>query len=299
MGSILLNMNRLSVQERAAILGMLVEGNSLRSCARMADVSLNTITKLLVDVGTACEQFHNEHVRNVRVRRLQCDEIWSFVGSKERHTTLEKKMQGCGDAWTWIGLDSESKLCVSFLVGGRDAGWAKLFMEDCASRIVGRVQVTTDGHKAYLEAVEGAFGMDCDYAMLKKIYGLPDEESARRYSPARCIGCETKVVSGNPDPEYINTSHVERFNLSMRMGNRRFTRLTNAFSKKFRNHELMIAIHTVHYNYVRLHKSLRATPAMVADLSKTLWSLEDMISMVDSYTPQPAKRGPYKKRTAN
>jgi IS1 family transposase len=291
-------MNRLSIQKRAQMLGMMVKGNSLRSITRMADVSINTVTKLLVEVGTACERFHNEHVVNVRVKRLQCEEIWSFVGSKERHTTPEKKMQGFGDAWTWLALDSETKLCVSFLVGGRDAAWANLFMQDCARRINGRVQVTTDGHRAYIEAVEGAFGMDCDYAVLQKIYGLPTEEESRRYSPARCIGCETKVVSGNPDPQYINTSHIERFNLTMRMTNRRFTRLTNAFSKKWRNHELMIAIHTVHYNYVRLHKSLRCTPAMAADLSDHLWSLEDMISMTDSYTPQTGKRGPYKKRSA-
>lgn len=292
-------MNRLSVTQRAAILGMLVEGNSLRSCSRMADVSINTVTKLLVDIGAACEQFHNEHVHNVRVRRLQCDEIWSFVGSKERHTTPEKKMEGWGDAWTWIGLDADTKLCLSFLVGGRDAGWARLFMEDCASRIKGRVQVTTDGHRAYLEAIEGAFGMDCDYAMLQKIYGLPEDEEARRYSPPRCLGCETKVISGNPDPQHINTSYVERHNLTMRMSMRRFTRLTNAFSKKLRNHAAMVAIHAVHYNFVRLHKTLRCTPAMAAGLSATLWSLEDMIKMADSYTPQPGKRGPYKKRSAS
>lgn len=264
----------------------------------MADVSLNTVTKLLVDIGEACEQFHNERVINVRVRRLQCDEIWSFVGSKERHTTPEKKMEGWGDAWTWIGLDADTKLCLSFLVGGRDASWANLFMEDCASRIKGRVQVTTDGHRAYIEAVEGAFGMDCDYAMLQKIYGLPEGEEARRYSPPRCLGCETKVITGDPDPAHINTSYVERHNLTMRMTMRRFTRLTNAFSKKLRNHAAMVAIHAVHYNFVRLHKTLRCTPAMAADLSDTLWSLEDMINMVDSYTPQPGKRGPYKKRSA-
>jgi IS1 family transposase len=261
------------------------------------DVSLNTVTKLLIEVGIACEQFHNEKVVNVPVRRLQCDETWSFVGSKERHTTPDQKLRGRGDARTWIGLDADTKLCLSFLVGGRDAGWARLFMEDCASRIKGRVQITTDGHRAYLEAVEGAFGMDCDYAMLQKIYGLPEEEESRRYSPARCIGCEEKVISGNPDPKHINTSYIERFNLTMRMTNRRFARLTNAFSKKLRNHELMIAIQAVHYNYVKWHKTLRCTPAMANGLTARLWSLEDMIRMVDSYLPKPGKRGPYKKKT--
>jgi len=292
-------MNRLSIAQRATILGMLVEGNSLRSCSRMADVSLNTVTKLLVDLGAACEQFHNEHVNNVRVRRLQCDEIWSFVGSKAKNTTPEKKAEGCGDAWTWIGLDADTKLCLSYLVGGRDASWASAFMEDCASRIKGRVQVTTDGHRAYLEAVEGAFGMDCDYAMLQKIYGAPSSEESRHYSPAKCIGCDVKVISGSPDPEHVNTSYVERFNLTMRMSMRRFTRLTNAFSKKLQNHAAMVAIHAVHYNFVRMHKTLRCSPAMAADLSKHLWSLEDVIRMADSYMPKTSKRGSYKKKISN
>lgn len=292
-------MNRLSIQERAAILGMLVEGNSLRACARMADVSLNTIIKLLLDVGAACEQFHNERVTNLRVRRLQCDEIWSFIGAKAKNTRPDKKKEGWGDAWTWIGLDADTKLCVSYLVGGRHAGWAIEFMEDCASRIKGRVQVTTDGHRAYLDAVEGAFGMDCDYAMLQKIYGAPDVEDQRKYSPARCIGCDMKVISGNPDPDHVSTSYVERYNLTMRMGMRRFTRLTNAFSKKLRNHIAMIALHTVHYNFVRIHKTLRFTPAMAADLTDHLWNLEDMIRMADSYMPKPTKRGPYKKRESS
>jgi IS1 family transposase len=290
-------MNRLSIEQRGAILGMLVEGNSLRSCARMADVSLNTVTKLLVDVGAACEQFHHERVNNLRVRRLQCDEIWSFVGAKRKNLTPEKKAEGWGDTWTWIGLDADTKLCVSYLVGGRDASWASEFMEDCASRIKGRVQVTTGDHRAYLEAVEGAFGMDCDYAMLQKIYGAPDVEEARRYSPARCIGCDQKVISGDPDPKHVSTSYVERYNLTMRMSMRRFTRLTNAFSKKLRNHIAMIAIHTVQYNFVRIHKTLRCTPSMAAGLSEHLWSLEDMIRMADSYLPKSGKRGPYKKRS--
>jgi IS1 family transposase len=290
-------MNRLSIADRAAILGMLVEGNSLRSCARMADVSLNTVTKLLVDMGAACEQFHNERVNNVRVRRLQCDEIWCFVVAKAKNVTLEQKAQGWGDTWTWTGLDADTKLCVSYLVGGRSANWAMEFMLDCAARIKGRVQVTTDGHKAYLEAVETAFGAECDYAMLQKIYGAPAENDTR-YSPAVCIGCDMKVISGDPDPEHLSTSFVERHNLSMRMGMRRFTRLTNAFSKKIQNHAAMVAIYAVHYNFARIHKTLRITPSMAAGLSDHVWSLEEIVLMADSYLPQPGKRGPYKKKAA-
>ena len=289
-------MNRLSIADRAKLLGMLVEGNSLRSCARMADVSLNTVMKLVVELGKACEQFHDEHVRNVKVRRLQCDEIWSFVGAKAKNVTPEQKKQGWGDTWTWTGLCADSKLCVSYLVGGRSADWALDFMLDCASRIKGRVQVTTDGHKAYLEAVEEAFGAECDYAQLQKIYGAPSDEEVRRYSPARCIGCDLKVVSGNPDPKHVSTSFVERHNLTMRMSMRRFTRLTNAFSKKIQNHAAMVAIHAVHYNYARIHKTLRITPSMAAGLSDHVWSLEEIINMADAYMPKPGPRGPYKKR---
>ncbi|SRR5258706_7368430 len=273
-------MNRLSTTERAAILGMLVEGNSLRSCSRLADVSINTVTKLLVDLGVACAEFHDEHVRNVRVRRLQCDEIWCFVGAKAKNVTAEQKAAGWGDAWTWTALDADTKLCLSYLVGGRDSGWAKEFMQDCASRIKGRVQVTTDGHKAYLEAVEGAFGMDCDYAMLQKIYGAPTENHSR-YSPAVCIGCDMKVVSGNPDPKHVSTSYVERHNLTMRMGMRRFTRLTNGFSKKIENHAAMVAIHSLYYNFGRIHKSLRITPAMAAGLADHVWSLEEIVLLAN------------------
>jgi IS1 family transposase len=289
-------MNRLSIAERAKILGMLVEGNSLRSCSRMADVSLNTVSKLLVDLGVACERFHDEHVRNVRVRRLQADEIWCFIGAKSKNVTPEKKAEGWGDVWTWTGLDADTKLCVSYLVGGRDGGWAKMFMQDCASRINGRVQITTDGHRAYLDAVEDAFGADVDYAQLQKIYGAPSEFDTR-YSPATCIGCDMKTVSGNPDPKHVSTSYVERHNLTMRMGMRRFTRLTNGFSKKLDNHMAMVAIHAVYYNYGRIHKTLRITPSMAAGLSDHIWSLEEIVMMADSYMPQPGKRGPYKKRT--
>ncbi len=290
-------MNRLSIKKRASILGMLVEGNSLRSCSRMADVSVNTVMKLVVDFGLAAEEFHNERVNNIRVRRLQCDEIWSFVGSKQKNTTPEMKAEGWGDVWTWIGLDADTKLCVSYLVGGRDATWANEFMQDCASRIKGRVQLTTDGHKAYLEAVEGAFGCDIDYARLIKVYGKSQEEA--RYSPAECIGCETKWVAGRPDPEHISTSFVERYNLTMRMGMRRFTRLTNGFSKKFRNHAAMVALHSAHYNFVRIHKTLRCTPAMAANLTECLWSLEELVEALDKYITTPGERGPYKKINSN
>jgi IS1 family transposase len=266
-------MNRLSIADRAKILGMLVEGNSLRCCARMAEVSPNTVTKLLVDLGGACEKFHDEHVSNVRDRRLQCDEIWCFVGAKAKNVTPEQKAQGWGDTWTWTGLCADTKLCVGYLVGGRDADWAMEFMRDCAARIKGRVQVTTDGHKAYLEAVETAFGADCDYAMLQKIYGAPSDEESRHYSTARCIGCDLKVVSGDPDPKHVSTSYVERHNLTMRMSMRRFTRLTNAFSKKIQNHAAMVAIHALHYNFARIHKTLRVTAAMAAGLSDQVWSL--------------------------
>jgi IS1 family transposase len=294
----LLDMNRLPLAKRVQIVGMLVEGNSLRSTSRLCDVSINTVTKLLLDVGDACAQYHDEHVRNVRVRRLQCDEIWCFVGAKAKNVRADKEADGWGDAWTWTGLDADTKLCVSYLVGGRDASWAKEFMDDCASRIKGRVQVTTDGHRAYLDAVEGAFGMDCDYAMLQKIYGAPSDEETRRYSPARCIGCDMKVVSGNPDPKHVSTSYVERHNLTMRMSMRRFTRLTNAFSKKVENHAAMVAIYAVHYNFARIHKTLRITPSMAAGLSDHVWSLEEIAMLADAAFV-PTKRGPYNRRMSN
>jgi IS1 family transposase len=292
-------MNRLSVADRASILRMLVEGNSLRSASRLADVSLNTVMKLVVDMGMACERIHNERVKNVRVRRLEADEIWNFCGANTKNASPEKKQEGWGDVWTWIGLDADTKLCVSYLVGGRDGGWAKEFMQDCARRIKGRVQITTDGHKAYLEAVEDAFGADIDYAQLQKIYGVPTDAEMRRYSPAKCIGADQKVVSGDPDPKHVSTSYVERHNLTMRMSMRRFTRLMNGFSKKVQNHAAMVAAYAVRYNFARIHKSLRITPAMAANLSDHVWSLEEIVLMADSYAPRPGPRGPYKKRISN
>ena len=243
-------------------------------------------------------KFHDEHVRNVRVRRLQCDEIWAYIGAKAKNVSAEKKEIGWGDVWTWVGIDADTKLVVSYLVGGRGADWAHDFIEDCKNRIQGRVQITTDGHKAYLTAIENSFGADVDYAQLQKIFGA-SLENETRYSPATCIGCEMKVVSGDPDPKHVSTSYVERQNLTMRMHKRRFTRLTNAFSKKIDNHAYAVALHFMYCNYVRIHQTLRVTPAMESGLSDHVWSIEELLQMADGYMPKPAKRGPYKKAAAN
>jgi IS1 family transposase len=274
-------MNILTQEERVRVVSALVEGNSLRSTCRMTGVARNTITKLLVDLGQACMNYHDANVRNVRVRRLQCDEIWAYVGAKAKNVSVEKKAIGWGDVWTWVGIDADTKLVIGYLVGGRGADWAKDFMEDCASRIRGRVQITTDGHRAYLEAVEEAFGMDVDFATLQKIYGA-SEETEKRYSPAKCIGCESKVVTGDPDPKHISTSYVERQNLTMRMNMRRFTRLTNAFSKKLDNHAYAVALHFMYCNFVRIHQTLRVTPAMEAGLCSSPWSIADLVGLLSN-----------------
>lgn len=269
-------MNRLSVQERAKILGLLVEGNSLRATTRITGFSINTISKLLVDVGNRALNFMMKMLWVCEYVVCSAMKIWCFVGAKAKNVTPERKAEGWGEVWTWVGIHADTKLCVSYLVGGRDAAWASDFMEDCAMRINSRVQVTTDGHKAYLEAVEGAFGMDVDYAQPQKIFGAPTDAEQRRYSPAKCIGTDMKVVSGNPDPAHVSTSFVERQNLTMRMSMRRFTRLTNGFSKKVENHAAMVALHLMHYNFARAHKTLRVTPAMEAGLSDHVWSLEEI-----------------------
>lgn len=274
-------MNRLSIEDRTRIIGMLVEGNSLRATSRLADVSINTVTKLLVDVGSACAKYQDRALRNLRCKRIQCDEIWAFVYAKEKNVPEEKRGHfGYGDVWTWTAIDADTKLVPSFMVGDRDGYAAKIFMDDLASRLANRVQLTTDGHRAYLEAVEGAFGSEIDYAMLSKIYESSQEET--RYSPARCVGCEVKTISGNPDAEHISTSTVERQNLTMRMSIRRFTRLTNAFSKKVENHYYQVALHFMHYNFCRVHKSLRVTPAMEAGISDHVWSIEEIVRLLDS-----------------
>jgi IS1 family transposase len=224
--------------------------------------------------------YHDEHVRGLKCKHIQCDEIWSFVGAKMKNTSEEKLAQGWGDAWTWTALDADSKLMVSYSVGQRGAYWAKKFMEDVASRLTTRVQITTDGHRAYVEAIEGVFGMDVDYAMLIKLYGNPANPD-RRYSPGEVIGTETVQVTGSPDPKHISTSFVERQNLTMRMSMRRFTRLTNAFSKKLENHEAAIALHYMHYNYCQVHQTFRVTPAMEAGIAKHVWSVEELVELLD------------------
>jgi IS1 family transposase len=291
-----MGMNKLPLQTRVQILSMLCEGASMRSISRVADVSINTVAKLLVDAGKACAAFHDDKVRGVKARRVQVDEIWSFTAAKQKNVAgMKKPVQGAGDTWTWTAIEAETKLLISTLVGGRDSEYAMEFMDDLASRLANRVQLTSDGHKAYLEAVEGAFGADVDYAMLVKVYGAAPEGAQVRYSPAECIGAVKHRIEGKPDPNHVSTSYAERQNLTMRMQMRRFTRLTNAFSKKFENHMHMVAIYTVWYNYVKQHKSLKGlSPAMAAGISDTLWSVKDMAEMIDATLPKPGQRGPYK-----
>lgn len=291
-------MNKLPATKRAQILTLLCEGMSLRAVSRAADVSINTVTKLLVDAGKACSAFHDAQVRGVKARRIQCDEIWSFTYAKEKNVSSARAAPaGSGDTWTWTALDADSKLIVSWLVGGRDAEYAAAFMDDVASRLANRVQLTTDGHNAYLGAVEGAFGIDVDYAMLVKHYG-ESPEAEKRYSPAICTGCTKTAIKGRPEAKHVSTSFVERQNLTMRMHMRRFTRLTNAFSKKVEHHAHMVALYAVWYNFVRIHKTLRVTPAMAAGVTDRLWSMEELAAMVDATLPAPGRRGPYRKRSA-
>lgn len=275
-------MNQLSNAKRVAVVAALVEGNSIRSTVRMTGVAKNTVVKLLLELGEACSTFHNETVRNVRSRRVQCDEIWSFVYAKAKNVTpaIAEKHQDAGDVWTWTAIDADSKLIVSWLVGTRDAGAAYAFMQDVASRLWDRVQLTTDGHRPYLNAVEDAFGANVDYAMLQKLYGA-DPQAETRYSPAQCIGTRCETVTGSPDPRHISTSYVERQNLTMRMSMRRFTRLTNGFSKKAENHAAALALYFVYYNFARVHQTLRVTPAMEAGVAEHAWTIAEIVALLD------------------
>jgi IS1 family transposase len=291
-------MNKLPSAKRAQILSMLCEGSSMQSTARVCDVSFNAIVKLLADAGKVCEAFHDKTVRGVKAKRVQCDEIWSFIYAKQRNVAEAKSApEGAGDCWTWTALDADSKLIIGFAVGGRDADYANAFMQDVADRLANRVQMTTDGHKAYLEAVEGAFGADIDYAMLVKTYG-EGPASPGRYSPGVCVGAEKRRVEGRPDMGHVSTSYVERQNLTMRMSMRRFTRLTNAFSKKAEAHYHMVCLYTVWYNFVKMHKTLRCTPAMAAGLSQTLWTMADVVALIDAAAPAPVRPRVYKVRNS-
>lgn len=274
-------MNRLSKEKRAQIINLMVEGNSLRSISRISGCSINTISKLLVDAGNACQRFHNDSVRGLMSKRVQCDEIWSFVYSKQKNVP-EGMEEFAGDVWTWVAIDADSKIVISYLVGDRSAETAGVFMEDVAMRLLNRVQLTTDGHKAYLEAVEDAFVGQIDYAVLHKVYGSKPERETR-YSPAECIGTEKKRVLGDPDMKHVSTSYVERQNLTMRMHMRRFTRLTNAFSKKIENHVHAIALHYVYYNFCKIHKTLRVTPAMEAGISERPMEIVDIVDLIEKY----------------
>jgi IS1 family transposase len=285
-------MNKLPIAKRAQILTLLCEGVSMRSIERIVGCSINTVDKLLREAGEAALAYHDKAVRGVKAQRIQCDEIWSFIGAKQKNVAGSKRAGDptAGDCWTWTAIDADSKLLVSYQVGGRDAEYALMLMDDLCGRLANRVQLTTDGHKAYLSAVEETFGADIDYGMLVKLYGEPSHspEAARRYSPTECVGARKETITGKPDPKHISTSYTERANLTMRMSMRRFTRLTNAFSKKLQNHEHMVALYAVWYNFIRIHKTLRVTPAMAAGIEKRLWSMEDVVALIDEQTERRA-----------
>ena len=291
-------MNKLPTAKRAMILSMLVEGMSMRSISRTVGVSINTVTKLLVDAGDACAAYHDEMVRGIRGhRRIECDEIWSFVYAKERAVRHAKSApEGAGDAWTFTAIDADSKLIVSYLVSGdRDGETALAFMDDLRGRIEDRPQISTDGLSAYVGAVEGAFGGDVDFAQVIKAYGKePGEDNERRYSPPVCTDIEKRRIEGNPDMRKANTSYVERHNLTMRMGMRRFTRLTNGFSKRVEKHIAMLSLYFVHYNFCRLHKTLKVTPAMEAGLTGELRDMELIVSLIDARAPKPKRPKTYR-----
>ena len=293
-------MNKLSIEKRAMILTMLIEGSSMRSVSRIADVSINTVTKLLVDAGIVCAEYQSGHLVNIKSKRVQCDEIWSFCYSKEKNVApKDKGILGYGDVYTWTAIDADSKLAISWLVGRRDYEYAEAFMSNLASRITDRVQLTSDGYGCYINAVGKAFGGAIDYAMLVKIYG-DDGNAQKRYSPAPFVAAEKRTMAGSPDIKHISTSFVERQNLTMRMGMRRFTRLTNGFSKKVDNLAHAVALHFMHYNFVRIHKTLKTTPALEAGVTDKLWSMADVVELIDAKEAlKDRSRGKYKINNSN
>lgn len=286
-------MNTMPISKRTQILQLLCEGNSMRSIERIVGCSINTVTKLLCEAGAACAAYHDANVRNLQSKRIQCDEIWAFCYAKNKSVKAAVAApEGAGDVWTWTAIDADSKLIVSYLVGGRDTEYATEFMLDVKSRLSNHVQLSTDGHKPYMQAVEQAFD-EIDYAMIVKQYG-PDVQRNGRYSPPVCTGARKLVVSGSPDRDHVSTSYVERQNLTMRMHMRRFTRLTNGFSKKVENHLHAVALHFMYYNFCKIHKTLRVTPAMEAGISSYVWSIEDLAKLIPE--PVAKKRGSYKPR---
>ena len=289
-------MNRLNVKTRKLIIRCLVEGQSIRATARTAEVSKNTVTKLMIDAGKACADYQDGVLRDLPCRRIQVDEIWSFIYAKQKNVARARSAPPeAADVWTWTAICADTKLVPSWRVGDRSGVTAIEFMDDLRPRLANRVQLTSDGHKAYLEAVEGAFGGDVDYAQLVKIYG-DAKDAEKRYSPPTCVGARKRCVEGKPDPAHVSTSYVERNNLTMRMSIRRFTRLTNAFSKKIENHTHSVALHFMHYNFCRQHKSLDGiSPAMAAGVTDRLWDIEDIVRLVDEAAPKSRSRGPYKR----
>jgi IS1 family transposase len=274
-------MNRLSTSKRVAVISALVEGCSVRSTSRLTGVAKGTILRLLAEVGSACAKYQDEAIRNVAAHRVQIDEIWSFVGAKQKNVTAENAARGAvGDVWTFVAIDAQSKLVLSWLVGLRDAGCATDFMQDVAARLANRIQLTTDGHRMYLSAVDDAFGSDIDYATIQKVYGS-DPDGQKRYSPAKILSATTEVVIGDPNPRHVSTSYVERQNLTMQMNMRRFTHLTNAFSKKVENYAHSVALFYMHYNFARVHQTLRVTPAMEARIARHVWSVQEIVELTE------------------
>lgn len=278
----MVSMNKLDNETRCRVVATLVEGNSIRATVRMTGAAKNTVSKLLVELGAACVRYQDEAFRNLNAKRIQVDECWAFCYAKAKNVTPEIKAKNpnAGDAWTWAAIDADSKLIPCWIIGPRDGVTARIFVNDLASRLADRVQLTSDGLAVYLQAVERAFRGDVDYAQLVKVYN-ETSEGQRRYSPAECVGCTKNVVVGYPDPEHVSTSYIERANLTMRMGMRRFTRLTNAFSKKIENHAAAVALHMMHYNFVRIHQTLRMTPAMAAGVTGKLWEIADIVALLD------------------
>jgi IS1 family transposase len=289
-------MNRLDPGKRKAVVAALVEGNSIRSTVRMTGVAKNTVVKLLVDLGTACSVYQDQTMRNLTCKRIEVDELWAFVYAKQRNVPKGKENEA-GDVWTWVAIDPDTKLVPTYRIGGRDLPEARAFMTDLATRIVNRIQITSDAYPPYMTAVAGAFGGDVDYAQLVKVYGTTSDSKRpdRRYSPAVCLEAIPQRVTGDPDPDYISTSHVERLNLTMRMSMRRYTRLTNAFSKKVENLAAAVSLHFMHYNFCRVHKTLGTTPAVAAGLSDHVWSLDELIGLLEAAERVPTKRGRYAK----